>query len=89
MSEVTRTLNAAEQGDAAASEKLLPLVYEELRKLASVRLPNEKPWANSSSNSVGARGVRQVGDCRHWATLGFKRTFLCRRGRGYASDSGG
>jgi RNA polymerase sigma factor (TIGR02999 family) len=43
MSDVTRILNAAEQGDAQAAEKLLPLVYEELRKLAAAKLAHEKP----------------------------------------------
>ena len=42
MSEVTRILSAIEKGDPAASEQLLPLVYEELRKLASHRLALEK-----------------------------------------------
>jgi RNA polymerase sigma factor (TIGR02999 family) len=43
MGHVTHILAAAEQGDRAASEELLPLVYEELRKLASQKLVNEKP----------------------------------------------
>jgi RNA polymerase sigma factor (TIGR02999 family) len=43
MSEVTRILFAIEQGDAGASEQLLPLVYEELRILAAQRLAQEKP----------------------------------------------
>lgn len=43
MNEVTQILSALEQGDAAAAEKLLPLVYEELRKLAAVQLSNETP----------------------------------------------
>jgi RNA polymerase sigma factor (TIGR02999 family) len=43
MSEVTRVLSAIEQGDPAAAEQLLPLVYEELRKLAAQRLAQEKP----------------------------------------------
>jgi len=43
MSDVTRILSAIEQGDAQAAEQLLPLVYEELRKLAAVRLAQEKP----------------------------------------------
>src|SRR5215208_6476146 len=42
MHEVTRILSAIERGDSAAAQKLLPLVYDELRKLASVRLANEK-----------------------------------------------
>ena len=43
MNEVTRILSAIEQGDSRAAEALLPLVYEELRKLASQRLAQEKP----------------------------------------------
>jgi RNA polymerase sigma factor (TIGR02999 family) len=43
MSEVTRILGAIEQGDPHAAEQLLPLVYEELRKLASQKLAQEKP----------------------------------------------
>jgi RNA polymerase sigma factor (TIGR02999 family) len=43
MSEVTRILSAIEQGDPHAAGQLLPLVYEELRKLAAARLAQEKP----------------------------------------------
>src|SRR5881396_1934823 len=43
MSEVTRILSAIEQGDAHAAEQLLPLVYEELRRLAAQKLAQEKP----------------------------------------------
>src|SRR5436190_4136861 len=43
MSDVTQILSAIEQGDPSAAEKLLPLVYDELRKLAAVRLAQEKP----------------------------------------------
>jgi RNA polymerase sigma factor (TIGR02999 family) len=42
MSDVTRILNRVEQGDEQAAGELLPLVYEELRKLAVVRMANEK-----------------------------------------------
>lgn len=41
MSEVTRILSAIEQGDAHAADQLLPLVYDELRKLAAQRLAQE------------------------------------------------
>jgi RNA polymerase sigma factor (TIGR02999 family) len=41
MSEVTRILSAVEQGDPHAAEQLLPLVYEELRKLAAARMADE------------------------------------------------
>jgi RNA polymerase sigma factor (TIGR02999 family) len=43
MSEVTHILSAIEQGDPHAAEQLLPLVYEELRKLAAAKLAQEKP----------------------------------------------
>lgn len=42
MSDVTRLLNSIEAGDPLAADQLLPLVYEELRKLAVVRMANEK-----------------------------------------------
>jgi RNA polymerase sigma factor (TIGR02999 family) len=43
MSEVTHILSAIEQGDPHAAEQLLPLVYEELRHLAALRLAQEAP----------------------------------------------
>jgi RNA polymerase sigma factor (TIGR02999 family) len=43
MSQVARILSAIEQGDPQASEQLLPLVYEELRRLAAQQLAREKP----------------------------------------------
>src|SRR5438128_1642738 len=43
MSDVTRILSAIEQGEAQAAEQLLPLVYDELRKLAAQKLAQEKP----------------------------------------------
>ena len=43
MSDVTRILFAIEQGDSTAAKQLLPLVYQELRKLAAARLSHEEP----------------------------------------------
>jgi RNA polymerase sigma factor (TIGR02999 family) len=43
MSDVTHILNAIEQGDPKAAGQLLPLVYEELRKLAACKMANEAP----------------------------------------------
>ena len=43
MSDVTRILSAIEQGDPSAAEQLLPLVYDELRKLAAAKLAREQP----------------------------------------------
>ena len=43
MNEVTRIINAIEHGDSGAAEELLPLIYNELRRLAAYKLSNEKP----------------------------------------------
>src|SRR5215471_10054198 len=43
MTDVTRILSQIESGDPQAAEQLLPLVYDELRKLAAARLSHEKP----------------------------------------------
>ena len=43
MTDVTRIITAIEQGDARAADKLLPLVYEELRRLAAHKMSQEKP----------------------------------------------
>ena len=42
MSDVTRILDRVQQGDPKAAEELLPLVYDELRKLAAARMAQEK-----------------------------------------------
>ena len=43
MAEVTRLLSAIEQGDPSAASQLLPLVYDELRRLAAAKLAEERP----------------------------------------------
>ena len=43
MTDVTQILSQIESGDPSAAEQLLPLVYNELRKLAAARLAQEKP----------------------------------------------
>src|SRR5262245_20345805 len=43
MTDITRILSAAEEGDPHAPEQLLPLVYDELRRLAAAKLRQEKP----------------------------------------------
>jgi RNA polymerase sigma factor (TIGR02999 family) len=43
MSEVTRILSRIDAGDPGAADELFPLVYEELRKLAAVKVAHEKP----------------------------------------------
>jgi RNA polymerase sigma factor (TIGR02999 family) len=63
MSEVTRILSAIEHGDPRAAEKLLPLVYGELRRLASQRLTGEAPGQSLlSSDLVHEAYLRLVGE---------------------------
>jgi RNA polymerase sigma factor (TIGR02999 family) len=52
MSDVTRILSAIEQGDPHAAEQLLPLVYNELRKLAAAKLAQEKPGQTLSATAL-------------------------------------
>ena len=69
MSEVTRILSALEQGDPRAAEQLLPLVYDELRKLASARLAGENPGQTLQPTAlVHEAYVRLVGGglARDW-----------------------
>jgi len=52
MTDVTRILNAIEQGDVKAAEKLLPLVYEELRLLAAQKMAQEPPGQTLQSTAL-------------------------------------
>jgi len=54
MNDVTQILNAIEQGDPSAAEQLLPLVYEELRKLATARMAQEQPGQTLQATALGA-----------------------------------
>ena len=63
MSEATRILAAMEQGDPKAAEQLLPLVYDELRKLAAQKLAQEKPGQTLDATAlVHEAYLRLVGD---------------------------
>jgi RNA polymerase sigma factor (TIGR02999 family) len=73
MSEVTRILSAIDEGDPSAAEQLLPLVYDELRKLAAQRLANEKPGQTLQATAlVHEAYVRLVGadQAQHWNSRG-------------------
>jgi RNA polymerase sigma factor (TIGR02999 family) len=73
MSEVTRILSAIEQGDPLAAERLLPLVYDELRKLAAQKLAHEKPGQTLQATAlVHEAYLRLVGDQppKHWNSRG-------------------
>ena len=52
MNDVTQILSRIDSGDPAASEQLLPLVYDELRKLAAARLSHEKPGQTLVSTAL-------------------------------------
>ena len=63
MNDVTRILSAIEQGDSGAGERLLPLVYDELRKLAAQKLAQEKPGQTLQATAlVHEAFLRLVGD---------------------------
>jgi RNA polymerase sigma factor (TIGR02999 family) len=63
MSEVTQILNAIEEGDPSAAEQLLPLVYDELRRLAAAQLAREKPGQTLEATAlVHEAYLRLVGD---------------------------
>ena len=62
MSDVTRILSAIEQGDPRAGEQLLPLVYDELRRLAAQRLASENPGQTLQATAlVHEAYLRMVG----------------------------
>jgi RNA polymerase sigma factor (TIGR02999 family) len=63
VSEFTRVLNSVQQGDPKAAEQLLPLVYEELRKLAAHRMANEAAGHTLQPTAlVHEAWLRLVGD---------------------------
>ena len=63
MNEVTQLLNAVEAGDRQAAADLLPLVYDELRKLAAAQLAHEKPGQTLQATAlVHEAYLRLVGD---------------------------
>jgi RNA polymerase sigma factor (TIGR02999 family) len=69
MSDVTRILSAIDRGDPHAAEQLLPLVYDELRKLAAQRLTHEKPGQTLDGTAlVHEAYLRLVGieQSQHW-----------------------
>ena len=72
MGDVTRILTAIEHGDLQASEDLLPLVYEELRRLAAQKLSQEKPGQTLQSTAlVHEAYLRLVGsDDQQWDNRG-------------------
>ncbi len=73
MSDVTQILSAIEQGDPHAAEQLLPLVYEELRKLAAQRLAQEKPGQTLEATALVHEAYLRLVDveqAQHWGSKG-------------------
>ena len=73
MSELTRILSAIEQGEPHAAEKLLPLVYEELRQLAAAKLAQEKPGQTLQATALVHEAYLRLVDVdkvRHWDSRG-------------------
>ena len=73
MSDVTRILSAIEQGDPHAAEQLLPLVYDELRKLAAGKLAKEKAGQTLQPTALVHEAYLRLVDvekAQHWDSRG-------------------
>src|SRR6476619_4911852 len=73
MSDVTRILSQIEHGDPQAAEKLLPLVYNELRRLAAAKLALEKPGQTLQATALVHDAYLRLVDVKqaqHWSSRG-------------------
>jgi RNA polymerase sigma factor (TIGR02999 family) len=73
MSDVTRILSAIVHGDPRAAEQLLPLVYEELRKLAAEKMANERPGQTLEATALVHEAYLRLVDVKqvqHWNSRG-------------------
>ncbi len=73
MTDVTRILSSIEQNDPRAAERLLPLVYDELRKLAASRLASEKPGQTLQATALVHEAYLRLVDVdkvQHWNSRG-------------------
>jgi len=73
MSDVTQILNQIEQGDSSAAEHLLPLVYEELRKLAAAKMAQENPGQTLQATALVHDAYLRLVDtdkAQHWDSRG-------------------
>ena len=73
MSDVTRILSQIESGDASAAEQLLPLVYDELRKLAAAKMAQEKPGQTLQATALVHEAYIRLVDvdkAQHWSSRG-------------------
>jgi RNA polymerase sigma factor (TIGR02999 family) len=73
MHEVTRILSAIEQGEPQAAEQLLPLVYDELRRLAAEKMAQEKPGQTLQATALVHEAYIRLVDvekAQHWDSRG-------------------
>jgi RNA polymerase sigma factor (TIGR02999 family) len=95
MTDVTRILSALEQGDPQAAGQLLPLVYDELRKLAAEKMTNERPGQTLQATALVHEAYLRLVDvqqAQHWNSRGHffaaaaeaMRRILIERARGKA-----
>jgi RNA polymerase sigma factor (TIGR02999 family) len=73
MSDVTHILSTIEQGDPHAAEQLLPLVYDELRRLAAQKLAQEKPGQTLQATALVHEAYLRLVDtekAQHWNSRG-------------------
>ena len=87
--DVTLILSRIEQGEPQAAEQLLPLVYDELRKLAAARMAQEKPDQTLQATALVHEAYIRLVDtekAQHWNSRGH---FFARSRRGDAADPSG
>ncbi len=101
MNDVTRILSAIEQGDPHASEQLLPLVYEELRKLAAQKMAQEAPGQTLQATAlvheaylrvVGEENAQRWDSRRHFfaaAAEAMRRILIDQARRRHSDKRGG
>ncbi len=100
MSELTRILTALEQGDSQAANEFLPLVYDELRKLAAERMADEKPGQTLQATALVHEAYVRLVDVKqaqHWNSRGHffaaaaeaMRRILIENARGKAREKRG
>lgn len=100
MSELTRILTVLEQGDSQAANEFLPLVYDELRKLAAERMADEKPGQTLQATALVHEAYVRLVDVKqaqHWNSRGHffaaaaeaMRRILIENARGKAREKRG
>ncbi len=73
MTDVTRILSAIEEGDPSAADQLLPLVYDELRKLAAQKMAQENPGQTLQATGLVHEAYMRLVDvekAQHWNSRG-------------------